>query len=569
MSSEGPESLGGRQTFLEYEAVRLGTRANYKRMMDRFGKFAGVSRYEMRDQTLEIFATEFLEHIHLEGEGYATATSFKAALEDVLPRISKRGEGRIPRFYRALRGFKRLSPASSRKPHDVGVILLMTSMLMRRGFTGGGMVCSAGACFHAETKRGLEAARMRPDPSNKGRPELGHHGRTGGFGGDLESGHVRRVRRQATLSEKLNVRLRTRSVCKCVCKCDLLYERLAQLLGQAAKKHWREGLQFVLPETFNGKLRKSVRPPIGGSAKEMPMEVFQFGGEVRKRPANLEDVLVAHAPGAKISKNNKAKLVGPTQQCGQEYIVLDVYGGTGGVAAALSVKHGQRTVLCDKEFGPDHDVLDNKAFGCLKRKILRDEIVGSMIAPVCTICSRARWPPLRSTEEPMGLPNVGRKGRRQLAEANAVYEPTFQMIECLLDKSRPVIIQNPQSSIFWNLPRWQSLRRFHFDDHVVGFCQCNRTYKKPTTFRCCNIHSRHLGWKRRCHGCEGKGRAYCSRTGLKHVHLRGAHPTLKTYWTAVAQPYPEEVTWHLATILVNAIYDNVRGSKATKPEALD
>ena len=228
---------------------------------------------------------------------------------------------------------------------------------------------------------------------------------------------------------------------------------------------------------------------------------------------------------------------------------LDLYGGTGTVAAGLILKHNKKTMMVDLRYGPNHDVTEPKVLADPQKRS-RQSVLGAMMAPVCTTCSRARYPALRSTEEPMGVKNLNKKEQAQLDGANEVYAQTFRLLDELVGKKTPTSIENPQASIFWHVPMWKRFEKHQWTDHVVDFCQFGIPYRKSTTFRSFYMNPRLFAWKRRCKGSYGR-RSVCSRTRKRHVQLRGKHPSGQN-WTAIAQPYPEAVGAHLATALVTA-----------------
>ena len=105
------------QTQLEANAVGPATRATYTHMMAIFTKFATssslpTSRHEHLDHAL----AQLLNKVWLDGWTRGEASKLYAAVLDARPECGKQGSKSLPHSKRALQGWARLEPATTRPP---------------------------------------------------------------------------------------------------------------------------------------------------------------------------------------------------------------------------------------------------------------------------------------------------------------------------------------------------------------------------------------------------------------------------------------------------------------------
>lgn len=105
------------QTFLETRAVRAPTRERYMAVMRRFNSYA-ESQGLLVQGAAEIDAAleEWFEHCFFRGEMPATGEIAMAALMHLMPEFSRCGSAKVPRAWRALKGWRLFSPVKTRKP---------------------------------------------------------------------------------------------------------------------------------------------------------------------------------------------------------------------------------------------------------------------------------------------------------------------------------------------------------------------------------------------------------------------------------------------------------------------
>ncbi|CAE7227529.1 unnamed protein product, partial [Symbiodinium natans] len=98
-------------------------------------------------------------------------------------------------------------------------------------------------------------------------------------------------------------------------------------------------------------------------------------------------------------------------------------------------------------------------------------------APPCGTCSMARHirrkgvsaGPLRSEQFPMGLPSLNGVDRAKVEAANQIYTKLGLFLQDLSRRAIPWSVENPESSMLWQLPCFQPLVK---DNHVFSFDMC-------------------------------------------------------------------------------------------------
>ena len=105
------------KTFLERNAVSKAARKNYERMMQRLEMYCRAHRLPLgSDEECDAALVHWFNHLYFHGEQPAVGEKALAGLMDRHPRFGRLGSSRLPRSWRALRGWRRLTPSRSRKP---------------------------------------------------------------------------------------------------------------------------------------------------------------------------------------------------------------------------------------------------------------------------------------------------------------------------------------------------------------------------------------------------------------------------------------------------------------------
>ena len=107
----------GERSLLEMASIQEPQRKDYARRLEAFYAFA--VRYELdvsQEKRLDEALCEFVDHLFLDGEDVNYGQKLQAALEYERPEFSRHGRLALPRFRRALKGWRRLAPTQTRLP---------------------------------------------------------------------------------------------------------------------------------------------------------------------------------------------------------------------------------------------------------------------------------------------------------------------------------------------------------------------------------------------------------------------------------------------------------------------
>ncbi len=162
----------------------------------------------------------------------------------------------------------------------------------------------------------------------------------------------------------------------------------------------------------------------------------------------------------------------------------------------------------------------------------------------CATFSRARYPAIRSRRHLWGIPNVSETDKQILNISNKVTKNALILIDICLTYAVPITIENPHSSMLWQLPFFRrNLKSGRLQQTVLDFCQYGEPWRKRTLFASSGIPNMDkIGLR-----CTGKNRI-CSKTKVEHVILRGRHKSGKNM-TKAAEPYPWELCRRLAYLV--------------------
>ena len=122
-------------TFLKEQAVTYKVQKYYRKEVDQFKEFARrrslpIKRSEQIDEALVVY----LNHLFWLGNQPHRGDKLLAGLLHAYPEFGKYGSRKVPRTWRALRGWRRLCPGRSRKPFPLAVWAAVASELRRRGY---------------------------------------------------------------------------------------------------------------------------------------------------------------------------------------------------------------------------------------------------------------------------------------------------------------------------------------------------------------------------------------------------------------------------------------------------
>lgn len=227
----------------------------------------------------------------------------------------------------------------------------------------------------------------------------------------------------------------------------------------------------------------------------------------------------------------------------------DLFAGTGGVSRAVQ-KLGFSAREWELVHGENHDLTKPLVQYKLKSDIDRGLVLAAMLAPPCSSFSQARdrTMVIRDRGHPWGLEGLPAHEQEKVKIGNACFRAAVKVIRWLDRYKIPWILENPSTSKCWYLPPIVSLEKAnHTFSFVTDFCQFGTRWRKRTKFLVGNLCEDDIARCRRlCQGPPG----ICSRTHKHHLQLTGSASN-GIPWTRIAQPYPKQLCHHLAHALVN------------------
>lgn len=239
------------------------------------------------------------------------------------------------------------------------------------------------------------------------------------------------------------------------------------------------------------------------------------------------------------------------RKVGVKGYVMDLFSGQGGVARACA-DLGFSSKEWDFKYGHQHDLTDLKVQKRIFSEVKRGVVLAVMMAPASTSFSvaRDRAKVIRNRTYPWGLPKIflTEAERDKVRAGNSIFRFCIQLVQLLLERKIPFILENPRSSKCWNLP---AIRTLMADPRVhmvqLDFCQFGTPWKKPTSLMVGFLDRLDTARLAQAHCCGTGG--LCSRTGKRHFLLTGTCGRTGTPWTQVAQQYPRKLCQSLAFCL--------------------
>lgn len=234
---------------------------------------------------------------------------------------------------------------------------------------------------------------------------------------------------------------------------------------------------------------------------------------------------------------------------------VEIFAGTGRVTVSLQ----QSDVPCfpiDICIFDSHNVLNQKVEYKIFGWIMHHRVSFVWIGMPCTTFSRARKNdglgpgPLRDSEHLWGLAHLSSRDQYKLEQGNQLFLFTMRLIRCCELYSVPYALENPRTSMVWEMPQLHDVphtfgaKFVHFD-----FCQYGELWQKPTTVMYNHIDFSSL--QKVCNPCRG----FCSRTQRKHIRLAGVDQQ-NVFWTLRAQPYPWQLAAAVGSLVARALRDS-------------
>lgn len=193
----------GERSLLELCSIKEPQRRNYAKKVDEFYGFVShhglpLSTEEHLDEAL----CEYADELYLNGESVNAGEQLKAALEFDLPTAARGGSLVLPRFKRALKGWRRMAPNQTRLPMLEFLKSSISGVMIAAGHLEEALFNEV--TFSTYTRP--EGAAVRCGEEESGLPLRCHHPQPSRTGGVLEGRHLRRHgdpgRHQSTMARQ-------------------------------------------------------------------------------------------------------------------------------------------------------------------------------------------------------------------------------------------------------------------------------------------------------------------------------------------------------------------------------
>ena len=218
-------------------------------------------------------------------------------------------------------------------------------------------------------------------------------------------------------------------------------------------------------------------------------------------------------------------------------IFLELFSGKGGVSERAKVR-GFGAVAVDLNKGKDFDLCDRRVQEIIEGWITSGCVMGCWLGTPCSSWSSARHDLPDGGGPRSKLFIMGKKGltpadQQRIKLGNLTMSFSAKIIKLTSSLGIPTVLENPSTSLLWQVPRIKKLISQDGRLTTMDYCQFGTPWRKRTFFASWNLDVSLLPEAR----CRGRG--ICSRTQRHHLRLTGMDPQSGRPWTLVAEPYPK------------------------------
>ena len=160
---------------------------------------------------------------------------------------------------------------------------------------------------------------------------------------------------------------------------------------------------------------------------------------------------------------------------------LELFSGSGRLAEAIRAARLSWIEAWDITHGPHHDLSNPALLAQLLRRIRMGVFLHIHLGPPCATYSIARLPRSRTRQHVLGLPGLQEPQATMVAEGTFFAMLTVEIATVCLEKGIGFTIEQPLTSLMWELPAMQALLAnvmvFSFVFHC---CRYGKQWLKPT-----------------------------------------------------------------------------------------
>ena len=560
----------GEMTVLELASVRRSTQEDYLRRLNAFYDFAAFHLLSLKSlEDLDKALVDYSDTMYLNGEDSHAGDKLKAALEFQRPEGVRTGRLELPRFKRALKGWRKLAPTQVRQPMLEFLKSAVSGVLLRMGKKNMALFNEATFSTYARPgellrvfpadivpKNDLRLRCDNPGCHGEGHCKQGRNLRRDAHPGRQESAVVGRSDGEVEPTEdarskgaRVIVGIQRAGVPGGVEACSgnlgnrggstKPVPKPTRRSKQRPTAETEESRQCISPREMGIRQQcASVQQTWKAAADLKPVQqgVGAIWGRCSEAFQGLLPKWYPKAPEEAGEEVLRESVKSNAAQNLHGKFFLSLFGGVGN-HAKFWAHHGGLAAVVDFEDYSCNDLSKHSAWNSVLSDLDTVDVLG--IDLPCNTFSRARrappWSklpkPLRSQEHIFGLPNLNSSDFARVSRANTMLHGAIRCIRRCLKRNIPGFLENPSNSWVWQVPAIQRLIR-HPAVHLIRVdqCQYNQQWRKPTKLLFWNVCPAHLKV------CSGKGR--CSRTNRAHLQLTGL--VGKRFLTQHAQVYTKE-----------------------------
>ena len=489
---------GQNLSLLESRAVMVSTSKQYSQELNQFMDFARPRGLDTKDEMMmDGMMVEYLNHLFLQGHQSYRADRLIAAVLHYYPEYGRMGAKRLPRTWKAIRGYRKLTPGKSRKAYPLALWCAMAVELKKQQRLRMSVFLMLSISTYARPSELMRArlfSLVRPHSGVTGDwsmllspDEQGTQTKTGEFDTSLilDSPYLRgwgdrlfeELKKGHPRGEAMGLRLRRVQ---------------SQLRG--GSKETRCSHHPISNQTLRAIHRQKPRsmaiPQVSQQIRE-ECKVGSYMGAAASCPEEPLSTMRSRPWGTSFRPKGAARLSQGARMNGNRKYFLDLFAGKAGVAKAVQ-KLGYSARVFDIKNGLEQDLTNRRVQNRIIREIKRKRIFAVMLAPVCTSFSvaRDRTKVIRNKQYPWGIlrEQLTEKEWQSILLGNRCFRACLRIMRILDQYRIPYILENPASSKAWFLPPVQShIRQSHVQFITCDFCQFGARWKKPRSFICGHV----------------------------------------------------------------------------------
>jgi hypothetical protein len=125
----------GERSLLEMGSVKKAQRLDYAKRLEQFYLFVAHYQLPVSDEKeLDEALCDYADFLYLDGNGHDAGEKLKAALEFERPEASRHGDLKLPRFRRAMKGWRKMAPSQTRLPMIEFIKGAISAVMLDRGW---------------------------------------------------------------------------------------------------------------------------------------------------------------------------------------------------------------------------------------------------------------------------------------------------------------------------------------------------------------------------------------------------------------------------------------------------